>query len=67
MVKHTTKTGNLEAYQCAYRDNHFMEMALLKVKSDILSAIHNKEVTCLILLDLSTALIPSAIQNYSVD
>ena len=32
-----------------------MEMALLKVKSDIVNAMDNKEVTCLIFLDLSTA------------
>ena len=55
IVKHTTKTRNLEAYQSTYRENHSMEMALIKVKSNILNAIVNKEVTCLILLNLSTA------------
>ena len=32
-----------------------METALLKVKTDILNAMQNKQVTSLILLDLSTA------------
>ena len=32
-----------------------METALLKVKIDLLAALHNQEVSCLILLDLSAA------------
>ena len=32
-----------------------METALLKVKTDILKAMDNKEICCLPLLDLSTA------------
>ena len=49
------RTGKLEDLQSAYRSNHSMETALLKVKTDILNAVQNKQVTCLILLDLSAA------------
>ena len=49
------KSGNLEKYQSAYRSNHSVETALLKVRTDLLAAIDGKEVTCLILLDLSVA------------
>ena len=44
----------MEPYQSAYRPQHSMETALLKVKTDILKAMDNKEI-CLLLLDLSTA------------
>ena len=50
------KSGNLEKYQSAYRPDHSMETALLKVRTDLLAAMDHKEVTCLILLDLSVAL-----------
>ena len=49
------KSGNLEKYQSAYQPDHSMETALLKVRTDLLAAIDHKEVTCLILLDLSVA------------
>ena len=49
------KSGNLEDYQSAYRQGHSTETALLKVKDDILTAIDNQEVMCLVLLDLSAA------------
>ena len=41
--------------QSAYHEAHLTETALLKVNSDILNAMNNKEVTCLVLLDLSVA------------
>ena len=44
-----------EPLQLAYRSNHSCETALLKVKTDILTAIENQEVVCLIMLDLSAA------------
>ena len=47
------KSGNLEKYQSAYQPDHSTETALLKVRTDLLAAIDHKEVTCLILLDLS--------------
>ena len=55
MVAHTKETGNLEDLQSAYRSNHSTEMALLKVKTDILQAINDQEVVCLVLSDLSAA------------
>ena len=48
-------TLNVEPYQSAYRRGHFMETTLLKVKTDLLKAMDNKKVTCLVLLDLSVA------------
>ena len=45
--------GMMEAHQSAYRSSHSTETALLKVKTDIIQALDNQEVTCLILLDLS--------------
>ena len=44
-----------EKYQSAYKHNHSTESALLCVRTDILQAMDNQEVTCLILLDLSAA------------
>ena len=48
------KSGNTEPLQSAYKKNHSTETALLKVKADILQAMDNQRVVCLILLDLST-------------
>ena len=42
-------------FQSAYRQGFSTENALLWVKTDILDAIDRKEVTCLVLLDLSAA------------
>ena len=53
--KHANKTGNLESFQSAYRENHSTETALLHVKTDLLNALDNKEITCLVLLNLSAA------------
>ena len=39
--------------QSAYHEDHSTETALLKVKTDLLAALDNQEVSCLILLDLS--------------
>ena len=41
--------------QSAYRMGHSTETALLRVKTNILRALDNQEVTCLVLLDLSAA------------
>ena len=48
-------TDMLEPFQSAYRQSYSTETALLWVKTDILDAIDRKEVTCLVMLDLSTA------------
>ena len=55
LSNYMNRTGKLEDLQSAYRSNHSTETALLKVKTDILNAMQNKQVTCLILLDLSAA------------
>ena len=44
-----------EDYQSAYRPFHSTETALLRVQNDILTSIDNKEITVLVLLDLSSA------------
>ena len=49
------KSGNTEPLQSAYKKNHSTETVLLKVKVDILQAMDNQGVVCLILLDLSAA------------
>ena len=51
--QYTGTTGMAEKFQSAYRVSHSTETALIKVKDDILRAIDNQRVTCLILLDLS--------------
>ena len=48
-------SGNMEPYQSAYCSGHSTETAVLQVKTDILHAFDNKEITCLVLLDLSAA------------
>ena len=45
----------MEPFQSAYRQGYSTETALLQVKTDILDAIDRKEVTCLVMLDLSAA------------
>ena len=55
LIRHANKTGNLEPFQSTYRENHSTETALLCVKPDLLNALDSKEITCLVLLDLSAA------------
>ena len=55
LFRYVESTGNVQILHSAYKANQSTETALLKVRTDILNAIQNKEVTCLILLDLSTA------------
>ena len=43
------KFGNTEPLQSAYKRNHSTETALLKVTADILQAMDNQRVVCLIL------------------
>ena len=45
----------MEPLQSSYRLCNSTETALLKVKADILMAMDNQEVTCLVLLDLSAS------------
>ena len=53
ITHYTGTTGMAEKFQSAYRAFHSTETALIKVKDDILRAIDNQRITCLILLDLS--------------
>ena len=55
LVQYTTNTGNVQLLQSAYTKDHSTETALLKVKTDIMNTVDNKEVTCLVMLDLSAA------------
>ena len=48
-------TDMSEKLQSAYKAAHSTETAYIKVKNDILMSLDNKQVTCLILLDLSAA------------
>ena len=50
-----SSSGNMEPLQSAYHNHHSTETALLKIQTDILDAMDNKSVTCLVLLDLSAA------------
>ena len=55
LTDHIDRFNLREPYQSAYRALHSTETALLKVKTDIVSALDRQEVACLILLDLSAA------------
>ena len=55
ITNHMLQHGLGEPLQSAYRMAHSTETALLKVKSDIMSAIHNQKGMFLVLLDLSAA------------
>ena len=53
LLEHIHTNNLMEPLQSAYRSHHSTETALLKVKTDILKAMDNREVMCLVLLDLS--------------
>ena len=55
ITRFVAQTNNTEELQSAYRKDHSTETALLKVKTDLLTALDNQEVSYLILLDLSAA------------
>ena len=55
LVEFATRTGNIEQNLSACRVGHSTESALLNVDSDLLHAMDNQEVTCLVLLNLSVA------------
>ena len=55
LVNHIEGHNLMEVHQSAYCAYHSTETALLKVKTDVIRALENQEVACLILLDLSTA------------
>ena len=53
ITSHITQHSLMEANQSAYHSYHSTETTLLEVKADILRAMDNQEVVCLVLLDLS--------------
>ena len=55
ITQYTGPTGIAGKFQSAYGAFHSTETTLIKVKDDILRAMDNQKVTCLILLDLSAA------------
>ena len=55
LISHIYNNNLHEIFQSAYKANHSTETALLKVTSDILDEIDNKNVCILTLLDLSAA------------
>ena len=55
IISHLNQHSLMEEKQSAYRKFHSTETALLKVKTDIIKAMDNQEITCLILLDLLAA------------
>ena len=55
VTSHITQHSLMEANQSAYCSHHSTETTLLKVKADILRAVDNQEVVCLVLLDLLAA------------
>ena len=55
IISHLNQHNLMEEKQSAYRKFHSTETALLKVKTDIIKAMDNHEITCLILLDLLAA------------
>ena len=55
LTNHIERHNLMEVHQSAYHAYHSMETALLKVKTDVIRALEDQEVACLILLDLSAA------------
>ena len=55
LTHHITKHNLMESMQSVYRKGDSMETALCRVKTDILRALDNQEVTCVLLLDLLAA------------
>ena len=53
LTSYTANSGKTEPLQSAYKQGHSTETAMLKVKTDLLDAIDQKKVVCLVLLDLS--------------
>ena len=55
IISHIKKHNLMEKNQSVYQEYHSTETTLIKVKSSILNAMDNQEVTCLVLPDLSAA------------
>ena len=55
MHSHMTRNWLYPELQSSYRQHHSMETAMLKVINDILLIMNSRQVTLMVLLDLSTA------------
>ena len=55
MTSYTNTTGKTESLKSAYKWGNSTKTALLKVMTDMLAALDNKKIKCLVLLDLSGA------------
>ena len=55
LTYHIEKNKLMEPLPSPYHSNCSMKTSLLKVKSDIINAVDNQQVICLVLLDLATA------------
>ena len=55
LLVHCEKNAPLPKFQSGFRKYHSTETALLKVQNDVLMSMDNKEVTLLVLLELSAA------------
>ena len=55
LMRYAELMDMMEPFQSDYRQGFSTETALLQVKTDILDVIDRKEVTCLVMLGLSTA------------
>ena len=55
LTSYTSDSGKTEPLQSAYKQGHSTKTVMLKVKTDVLDAINQKKVVCLVLLDLSMA------------
>ena len=53
LTRHIINNNLIEPHQSTYQLSHTTEIALLKVKADLISATENQEIACLVLLDLS--------------
>ena len=55
LTDHLLRNNLMEPFQSAYRPNHSVETALLRVCNDILRSMDKRKITVLVLLDLSAA------------
>ena len=55
LTLYTADSDKIEKFQSAYKQGHSMETVMLKVKTDLLDAINQRKVVCLVLLNLSVA------------
>ena len=55
LTLYTANSDKIKTFQSAYKQGHSTKTVMLKVKTDLLDAIDQRKVVCLVLLDLSAA------------